>query len=134
MSAPDLGPNLVALFERMASKQRERPFLWVKRDGVYRPWSWQRVAQEVRFLARGLRARGLAPRDRVLLVAENRPEWLIADLAIMAAGGITVPAYTTNTTRDHAFLLKHSGATAVVVSNERLAKQLLPAVSQAPSA
>ena len=53
MSAPDLGPNLVALFERMASKQRERPFLWVKRDGVYQPWSRQRVAQEVRFLARG---------------------------------------------------------------------------------
>jgi long-chain acyl-CoA synthetase len=133
MSAPDLGPNLVALFERMASKQGERPFLWLKRDGVYRPWSWQRVAQEVRTLARALRARGLAPRDRVLLVAENRPEWLIADLAIMAAGGITVPAYTTNTTRDHAFLLEHSGATAAVVSNERLAKQLLPAVSQAPA-
>ena len=133
MSAPDLGPNLVALFERMASKQGERPFLWLKREGVYRPWSWQRVAQEARTLARALRAKGLAPRDRVLLVAENRPEWLIADLAIMAAGGITVPAYTTNTTRDHAFLLEHSGATAVVVSNERLAKQLLPAVSQAPA-
>ena len=44
-----------------------------------------------------LRARGIAPGDRVLLVSENRPEWLIADLAIMAAGGITVPAYTTNT-------------------------------------
>jgi long-chain acyl-CoA synthetase len=133
MSAPDLGPNLVALFERMASKQGERPFLWLKRDGIYRPWSWQRVAQEARTLARTLRAQGLAPRDRVLLVAENRPEWLIADLAIMAAGGITVPAYTTNTTRDHAFLLEHSGAAAVVVSNERLAKQLLPAVSQAPA-
>jgi long-chain acyl-CoA synthetase len=133
MSAPDLGPNLVALFERMASKQGDRPFLWHKRDGVYRPWSWQRVAQEARILARALRAKGLAPRDRVLLVAENRPEWLIADLATMAAGGITVPAYTTNTTRDHAFLLEHSGAAAVVVSNERLAKRLLPAVSQAPA-
>ena len=55
----------------------------------------------------------------MLLVAENRPEWAIADLAIMAAGGITVPAYTTNTTADHRYLLEHSGARAVVVSTAR---------------
>ena len=46
----------------------------------------------------------------MLLVAENRPEWCIADLAILRAGGITVPAYTTNTTDDHAYLLEHAGA------------------------
>src|SRR5918995_4826243 len=133
MPAPDLGSNLLELFARTANRRASAPWLWAKRGGTYQPWSWQRAAQEARTLARALRAQGLAPRDRVLLVAENRPEWLIADLAIMAAGGITVPAYTTNTTRDHAFLLEHSGAAAVVVSNERLAKQLLPAVSQAPA-
>ena len=132
MSAADLGPNLVALFESMARGRGEQPFLWLRRDGIYRPWSWRRVAEEVRFLARCLRAQGLARGDRVLLVSENRPEWLIADLAIMAAGGITVPAYTTNTTREHAFLLAHSGAAAAVVSNDRLAKQLLPAVGTTP--
>ncbi len=132
MSAADLGPNLVALFERMARGRGEQPFLWHKREGTYRPWSWRRVADEVRILARSLRAQGLAAGDRVLLVAENRPEWLIADLAIMAAGGITVPAYTTNTTREHAYLLAHSGAAAAVVANDRLAKQLLPAVGTTP--
>jgi long-chain acyl-CoA synthetase len=69
--------------------------------------------------------------DRVLLVAENRPEWAIADLAIMTAGAITVPAYTTNTTETHAYLLNHSQAAAVVVSNDRLARPLLPALAQA---
>ena len=53
----------------------------------------------------GLLALGLVPGDRVVLVAENRPEWPIADLAIMAAGGITVPAYTTNTVEDHRHIL-----------------------------
>ncbi len=134
MSAPDLGSNLVELFERTARGRGEQPFLWLKREGVYRPWSWQRAAREARLLARVLRARGVAPGDRVLLVAENRPEWLIADLAIMTAGAITVPAYTTNTVRDHAYLLEHSGAAAVVVSNDRLAGQLLPAIAQAPAA
>lgn len=128
---PDLGPNLVELFQRAARRGADRPFLWAKHDGVYRAWSWRRVEQEVHALRRALLAQGLAKGDRVLLVAENRPEWAIADLAIMAAGGVTVPAYTTNTTADHGYLLEHSGARAVVVSNDGLAKRLLPAVAEA---
>ena len=69
---------------------------------------------------RALRARGVGAGDRVLLVAENRPEWAIAELAIMAVGAITVPAYTTNTTETHAYLLNHSEAIAAVVSTDRL--------------
>ena len=65
---------------------------------------------------RGLRRIGLQPGDRVMLVSENRPEWLIADLGIMAAGCVTVPTYTTNTTRDHPHILGNSGARAVIVS------------------
>ena len=71
---------------------------------------------------------GLEPGDRVMLVSENRPEWLIADLAIMAAGCVTVPTYTTNTTRDHTHILGNSEAKAVIVSNQKLAKTLVPAV------
>ena len=62
-----------------------------------------------------------------MLVSENRPEWLIADLAIMAAGCVTVPTYTTNTERDHQHILDDSGARAVIVSTQKLAKTLLPA-------
>ena len=63
----------------------------------------------------------------VMLVSENRPEWCIADLAIMAAGCVTVPAYTTNTERDHQHILDDSGARAVIVSTQKLARPLLPA-------
>src|SRR5690606_30478214 len=101
--------------------------------GAYRPWSWQQVAREAHVLARALRARGVGHGDRVLLVSENRPEWAISDLAIMAAGGVTVPAYTTNTTATHAYLLNHSEAIAAVVSTDRLARRLLPALAQAPA-
>ena len=71
---------------------------------------------------------GSKPGDRVMLVSENRPEWLIADLAIMAAGCVTVPTYTTNTTRDHQHILNNSGAAAVIVSTQKLARALMPAV------
>jgi long-chain acyl-CoA synthetase len=128
---PDLGPNLFALFDRAARRGTDEPFLWAKREGVYRPWSWRQVEQQVRALRRALLAQGLRRGDRVLLVAENRPEWAIADLAIMAAGGITVPAYTTNTTADHRYLLEHSGARAVVVSTAALAGRLMPAIAEA---
>ncbi len=133
MAVPDLGSNLVELFERTAKRQAAAPFLWAKRDGAYRPWTWQRVAGEARILARALSARGVGAGDRVLVVAENRPEWAIADLAIMTAGAITVPAYTTNTTQTHAYLLNHSEAAAAVVSTDRLARPLLPALAQAPA-
>lgn len=132
MSAPDLGSNLAELFLRTAAQRGAQPFLWAKNDGVYRPWSWQRVASEAQALGRALSAQGVTPGERVLLVAENRPEWAIADLAIIFAGGITVPAYTTNTSADHAYLLEHSGASAVVVSNAKLAERLWPAIAQNP--
>jgi long-chain acyl-CoA synthetase len=131
MSAPERAPSLVELFRRAAAQGGERPFLWAKKDGVYRPWSWRRVEDEARALSRMLRARGLKPGERVLLVAENRPEWAITDLAVTMAGGITVPAYTTNTIADHAYLLNHSGAVAAVLSDDRVAQRLYPAIQQA---
>jgi len=120
--------NLVSLFLTRAAEKGEEPFLWAKREGEWRPISWSDAARQVAALAAAFKRIGLEPGDRVALVSENRPEWLIADLAIMAAGCVTVPTYTTNTTRDHAHILGNSGAKAVIVSNQKLAKNLVPAV------
>ncbi len=121
-------PNLVALFLARADMRAERPFLSAKRDGHWHALTWAEVARQVCLMAEALRRIGLEPGDRVMLVSENRPEWCIADLAVMAAGCVTVPAYITNTERDHLHILENSGARAVIVSNAKLAKPLLPAV------
>ena len=121
-------PNLVTMFLTRARQKGDAPFLWAKRDGSWRSISWAEAARQVAAFAESLRRIGLQPGDRVMLVSENRPEWLIADLGIMAAGCVTVPAYTTNTTRDHTHILGNSGANAVVVSSQKLAKNLIPAV------
>ena len=134
MPTPDLGANLVAMFQRSAARGGDRPSLWAKRGGAYSPWSWRRAAEEVAALARCLAAMGVERGDRVMLVSENRPEWCIADLAVMMAGGITVPVYTTNTVDDHAYLLGHSEAKAVICSGPQLGKRVLPALSQSPGA
>jgi long-chain acyl-CoA synthetase len=126
-------PNLAAMFFAQAEIRGDRPFLWAKRDRVYQPLSWRETAAQVTELARGLRALGLKRGDRVALVSENRPEWVIADLAIISAGAITVPAYTTHTVEDHRYLLANSGARAVIVSTATLAQRVLPAADQVDS-
>src|SRR5262249_41657567 len=125
--------NLVAMFLDEAARKGDRPFLWSKHQGTYRATSWGATAEAVGALSRGLRALGIRPGERVGLVSENRPEWVIADLAIMAAGAITVPAYTTNTVDDHRHILANSGARIVIVSTNALASRVLPAADQITS-
>jgi long-chain acyl-CoA synthetase len=120
-------PNLVAMFFARAGEKGDLPFLWAKKDGQWRPTSWREAAEQVASLAAALRRIGLRRGDLVMLVSENRPEWCIADLAIMAAGCVSVPTYTTNTERDHQHILDDSGARAVIVSTQKLARALLPA-------
>ena len=107
-------PNLVTMFLTRAREKGDAPFLWAKNGGRWQSISWNEAARQVAAFAASLKRIGLEPGDRVMLVSENRPEWLIADLGIMAAGCVTVPAYTTNTTRDHTHILGNSGARAVV--------------------
>lgn len=135
-------PNLVTMFLVRAAEQGDAPFLWHKpvsskaeeKAGAWRALSWRDTARQVASLAAGLKAIGLQPGDRVMLVSENRPEWCISDLAIMAAGCVTVPTYITNTERDHTHIIENSGARAVIVSTAKLARVLLPAVVRASNA
>ena len=130
MRAFERFPNLVTLFFTRAAEKGDAPFLWAKKQGQWQPTSWRSAAEQVASLAAALRAIGLRPGDRVMLVSENRPEWCIADFAIMAAGCVTVPTYTTNTERDHQHILDDSGARAVIVSTQKLARTLLPAAQR----
>jgi long-chain acyl-CoA synthetase len=127
-------PNLVTMFFTRAQEKGDAPFLWRKQGGEWRSQSWASVAADVAALAAALKAQGLKPGDPVMLVSENRPEFCIADLAIMAAGCVTVPTYTTNTTRDHQHILTDSGARAVIVSTAKLAQALMPAVVRSQAA
>ncbi len=128
LSDIDAAKNLVALFLKRADERGEAPFLGAKRGGNWQTIGWAEAARQVCLLAENLRRIGLEDGDRVALVSENRPEWCIADLGIMAAGLVTVPAYVTNTERDHVHILDNSGARAVIVSTEKLSVPLLPAI------
>ncbi|GEO81571.1 AMP-dependent synthetase [Pararhodospirillum oryzae] len=123
--------SLIALFLSQAARFKEKPFLWSKRDGVYRPWSWASVHDQAVALANALIDLGLKPGDRVVLASENRPDWTVADLAILAAGGIPTPAYATNTEADHLHVINNVEAAMAIVSTPALARRFLPAAARA---
>jgi long-chain acyl-CoA synthetase len=124
----DTFPNLVSMFLTRAALRGDSPFLGFKHSSEWRTISWAETARRVAGLAKNLKAMGLKKGDRVMLVSENRPEWCIADLGIMAAGCITVPTYITNLERDHQHILDNSQSRAVIVSTAKLAQNLMPAV------
>ncbi|MCQ4159536.1 long-chain fatty acid--CoA ligase [Roseomonas sp. GC11] len=127
MPAEENWTSLPALILGLARSWPDRPMLRYWRGGAWRSLSWAEFSLQVAAIAAGLRARGVCPGDRVLLVAENRPEFLVADMAVMAIGAVTVPGYTTNTLADHAHLLRDSGARAAIVSTARLAQTVAEA-------
>ena len=119
--------SLVDMFYAQAARLGDHPFLWAKVDNIYRPQSWATVAERACAAAHGLKAAGVKAGDRVMLVSENRPEWLIADIAIMSIGAIAVPAYTTNTDVNHLHIMNDSGSRVVIVSTPHLARHVIAA-------
>ena len=128
----DSWPNLPTMFFETMEETGERPLLWAKRDDAWRSISGADAARQVAAISRYLTEIGIASGDRVMLISENRPEWGIADMAIMSAGAITVPAYVTNSVNDHIHLMADSGAKAAIISTAALAERALPAAREAP--
>ncbi len=120
-------PNLATMMFAFAAEHPRRPMLRGFRDGAWHGTSWGQFARAAAAAARALRACGVSAGDRVLICAENRPEYFVAETALMAIRAVPVPAYTTNTVTDHAHILRDSGATAAIVSTPALAQRLLQA-------
>jgi long-chain acyl-CoA synthetase len=110
-------------FERAAALG-EREYLRFFRDGSWHSLGWTEMAERARRVACGLIAAGLKPGDHVVLMSENRAEWLYCDLAILAAGGVTVPIYPSLTSRAAAYIAEDSKTRLAIVANEELAAKL----------
>ncbi|WP_237214938.1 AMP-dependent synthetase/ligase [Falsiroseomonas oryziterrae] len=123
--------SLPQMMLELAAQRQDRPMLRHWHDKAWRRVTWGEFAHRVAAVAAGLRAEGIGPGDRVLLVSENRPEFVIADTALMAIGAVTVPTYTTNLAADHAHILRDSGARAAIVSQAGLARRVLEGAAEA---
>ncbi len=120
-------PNLAAMMFARARQAPARPMLRYHRDDAWHAIPWGEFARRAASLARHLRANGVSPGDRVLIVAENRPEYPIAETALLAIRAVPVPAYTTYTVEDYAHVLRDCGARAAIVSTTELANRVVAA-------
>jgi len=110
--------SLTELFFNQAKKENPNTaFLEWLNPKNKKKYTWGETSESIQKLAKVLKE-NIKEGDRCLLVSENRPEWLIADLAIMLANGITVPAYTTYTEKDYKYLIKDCEPSVIIVSND----------------
>jgi long-chain acyl-CoA synthetase len=123
-------PNLASMMFALARGWPDKPMLRAWRDGAWHRITWGEFGRMAASCARHLRAAGVSAGDRVVLCMENRPEFPVAETALMAIRAVPVPAYTTNTVDDHAHLLRDSGARVAVVSTVALANRLLAAAAK----
>lgn len=120
-------PNLATMMFDRARQWPERAMLRSFRDGAWVGITWREFARMAASAARGLRAAGVMPGDRVMIVSENRPDYPILETALMAIRAVPVPTYTTNTVDDHRHILNDCGARVAFASTAGLALKVAAA-------
>src|ERR1700738_3271992 len=108
--------NLVEMLQCQADRLGRRPALRYKKDGLYHDISWNAYWEMTQACAAALVDAGIAPGERVGLLSENRVEWLIADMGLMAAGAIGVPPHAPLTARQVQFQLADAEVAWLFVS------------------
>lgn len=101
-------------FFQMAEEHPKRVLFKVKEGGAWRDKTWGEIAAAAEEIANGLLKLGLAAGDRVALLAENSLEWILADLGILAAGGVTVTIYPSNLPHEVEYIVNNSGSRFLV--------------------
>jgi long-chain acyl-CoA synthetase len=106
----------VALTDKHA--RETRPVLMYKTEGVYRGIPYAELRRRVDLFAFGLASLGLKKGDRVSIISENRPEWVISDQAIVSLGGVGVPIYPTMTAKQNEYIFNDATVRFAIVSNQ----------------
>ena len=113
--------NLYELYQSQADKFKDSPFLFrINKDKSTNALTWVETSRQINILAQYLAKQSVSKGDRVMLLSEGRPEWMISDLSILAVNAITVPNYTTYTEKDFEYILNDCQPKGLIVSNNKL--------------
>ncbi|WP_249464413.1 AMP-dependent synthetase/ligase [Amycolatopsis thermalba] len=118
LTAPPDVRTLPARLLEHARAMGDKTAMREKHRGRWREWTWAEYAERVANVAAGLRELGVEPGDRVAIHAENRPEWVVADLAVQGIGAISMGVYPTSPEAEVEYLLSHSGAKVLIAEDE----------------
>src|ERR1700731_4488206 len=116
MPAMPMSRSIPGLLDELAARFPKREAL----VGSGRRYTYAALREEVRAFAKGLHALGVRKGDTVAILMGNKPEWIIADLAICSLGGVMVAVNTWVTARELGYVLAHSDAVALIASDRFL--------------
>jgi long-chain acyl-CoA synthetase len=116
----------VEMWKRRVAKTPDRVAFRHYGDDRWRPTTFREADAAAREIAAGFVALGLRPGDRVCLLAQTRLEWVLCDLGILLAGGVTVPIYASNTAEQCEFIIRDAGAKILIVEDDAQRDKLLP--------
>ena len=126
-------PNLSTAFRAIADRLGDRPALRFKRDGQPQNLTWTQYRKQVLEVAAGLLFLGIDRGDAVAILSENRHEWLIADLAILTIGAVTVPLHAPLAPAQVEYQINHSRAKALFVGNLAQAAKVQSCLKNTPN-
>jgi long-chain acyl-CoA synthetase len=125
-----MASSVPGLILAAVSRHNKEDALNYRADGKWHNIPAAAFVERVKHVALGLSGLGVRPGDRIALLSENRPEWSVADLAILSLGAINVPIYTTQALDQVEYILSDSGAKAMFISTRRLYKHVQPVLEK----
>ncbi|MFZ6004649.1 MAG: AMP-dependent synthetase/ligase [Actinomycetota bacterium] len=126
------GPTLAHILLARAASAPETVAMRKKHLGVWRPYGWREYAERAAAVAAGLRALGVEPGDKVAIQSQNRPAWLLCDLAVQGLGGVSVGVYPTSPVAEVEYLLEHSEAVVLIAEDEEQVDKALAVRARTP--
>ena len=122
MNIKELNSLVELYFKKYETIDPDKPFLrWLKANKS--TYTWKEISEKIFKLTYEIK-KLINKGDRCLILSENRPYWLIADIAIMNAGGISVPVFTTYSSNDYEYILKDCKPTILIISNNDQFKKI----------
>ena len=114
------GANLLQPLRRLVEQDSDRVIAMTRDGDRFVDWTVAQTADRIRSVAKGLVACGVEPGERVALMCHTRFEWVVADMAIMSAGAVTVPVYDTSSAEQLSWILEDSGAVVAFMENDAM--------------
>lgn len=118
--------TIPALLFHVANERASRVAMRAKRRGLYRETTWSQLIEEVTSIGLGLIALGVAPGDRVAIVGDPAPEWLLCDFAAQSIGAISYGLYPTSSRDEAEYVLRHGGASVLIAEDQEHVDKVLP--------
>ena len=127
------GETLPAVFWNAVERRRDHVWLREKKLGIWRSWTWAQVGEAVAEIAHGLVALGLQPGERASILANTVVDWVLADLAVLSAGGVSSGIYPTDSAAQVQYLSDDSSSVVLFVEDDEQLDKALEVRGQVPS-